>query len=218
MPVVASQLSVDTTARHAVAPQGAGIPANHGFGLISRADRSDSTSMTQTCAEPVAVLDSLLPEVNESWCSEPARPADEVASVPETEIGGDASPRCDTAMPGFFCAACHHPIHDITTPLQRCPGCARRLTVPHHVSIRCDRCGRRHQVRVTELRTERHCAACSKPLVIADVALAPRHRHHHHHRPHSRLHGSLDRRSDAAWAVLIIGLTILMCVGSLIAL
>jgi hypothetical protein len=86
------------------------------------------------------------------------------------------------------------------------------------------RCNRQQRIRIGELRAERLCAVCAKPLEIGDVILPPRRHTHTHaraahapHRAHRRHRPGAPsgHHGDAAWAVLIIGLTLVICVLSL---
>jgi hypothetical protein len=58
------------------------------------------------------------------------------------------------------------------------------------------------------------CARCSTPLIVGDIVLPPR-RHVHHPAHRARRHVHASAHADAAWAVLIIGLTIVIAVLAL---
>jgi hypothetical protein len=82
----------------------------------------------------------------------------------------------------------------------------------------CAHCGHRHHIRPRELGTPRVCVSCTQPLSISDVVLAPRRHHRNKHQNHQTRHGRRGAHSDfadAAWAVLIIGLAVLLALGAL---
>ena len=121
------------------------------------------------------------------------------------------------SRPIIICGVCRTPIEDVLLARRtRCPHCDRNLRVPTHVRAQCPRCGRAVRVRTSERSVQRFCVGCGMALDIDDVVLTPRRRrrvHTHSHRPRH----TLDRRADAAWAVMIIGLAILICLMSIIA-
>jgi hypothetical protein len=163
--------------------------------------------MTRTCGESLDAPES-------------AETAVEPTTVDEVQ---DSTPK-QTSSPDLLCGACRGAV-EVTAVggRTRCPHCERSLAVPTHVTVKCGRCGRRHHVPLQQVRTERVCADCSCPLEVGDVVLNPRRRHHPGHRPHPKRqrphhhHHALDKRADAAWAVLIIGMAILISLLSLIA-
>lgn len=95
----------------------------------------------------------------------------------------------------------------------RCGHCHATLRVPTHLLITCDHCRRSHRIRARDLATTRQCPACARALTPADVLLTPRRRHHHVAKRH---HATPDNFSDAAWAVLIVGLTIVTVMALLV--
>lgn len=140
----------------------------------------------------------------------PPRPLDERLIPGAPPPGGFYSDR----RPDVLCGMCHQILEDPSPGrTTQCEHCGRRLGVPSHVSTRCQRCGHRHRIRFRELATERVCANCGWTLAVGTVILTPRRRHRHavrhvHHR-HASAH------ADAAWAVLIIGLTLVIAVLAL---
>jgi LSD1 subclass zinc finger protein len=118
-------------------------------------------------------------------------------------------------MPGtaqLICGACQTPIEQLGGGFRvRCARCNRSLKVPAFVRVKCGRCGNHQHVRPRELGMERLCAKCGKELLIPNLTLTP----HHHPRARraKRHHGSAH--ADAAWAVMILGLTLLVAVLAL---
>lgn len=118
--------------------------------------------------------------------------------------------------PRVLCGVCGELIEDLGVGHStRCAHCSRSVTVPSHVRVECERCGHGHHVRPRELATERLCAKCGAELVIGDLVLAPRRRHrvrrmrYQHHAPGGSAY------ADAAWAVLILGLTLVISILAL---
>jgi primosomal protein N' len=110
--------------------------------------------------------------------------------------------------PELRCGWCHR---IITAPAAghstRCVHCRRSLAVPSHIRAACDRCGHRQHLRLRELGSQPLCSVCRNPLVVGDVILSPR--HHHRSRRHRRPSLS-PGYADAAWAVLIVGLALVI--------
>jgi hypothetical protein len=115
-------------------------------------------------------------------------------------------------VPVLRCGWCHGVVEErCAGHTVKCGHCQRPVIMPRHIQVRCDRCGQRQIIRVSVLGSERMCAVCGCELTIGDVILVPRkHRHEsHHHRHHRRPHFTPPaRHADAAWAVLIVALTI----------
>jgi hypothetical protein len=134
------------------------------------------------------------------------RPLRENLHLPNPKVSGESGPQ----FPPYVCGVCQQILPPPGAGAHvRCPACHRSLHVSTHVRLVCGRCNHTQYVRHTELGAERICAKCSNTLSLDEVVLSPRRhvrRHHHHHRHHS------TERADAAGAVLIIGITILIMV------
>jgi DNA-directed RNA polymerase subunit RPC12/RpoP len=129
--------------------------------------------------------------------------------IPPVEVAvRRASPRA--AQPGLRCGACHAlvPLPANTTAV-RCPTCKRRLHLPARVPVACIRCGKSRTLQLTELTQHRLCANCSQPLTVGDVVLRPHH-HRRHHTPSQRAEHRRSNYADAAWAVLMLGVVVLI--------
>jgi|GEM_PF-3853912 len=131
---------------------------------------------------------------------------------PPLDSAGSASAqerRTPAAQPALRCGWCHAVIVDVglgTTA--RCDHCHHSVRVPSYIRVTCDRCRHHRRIRPREVVLPQLCAHCGAQLVIGDVILEPRrgrhvqrHRHHHHLSP---------AYADAAWAVLIIGLALVV--------
>ncbi len=113
----------------------------------------------------------------------------------------------------LYCGWCHATIDDVGAHhVAHCARCGRNVTVPSYITVVCDRCGRSARVPPRRLGSERLCAVCGNVLKAGDLVLTPYRRRHHHHHPH---HAATSPYGDAAWAMLIIGLTLLVLVLSL---
>jgi len=117
-------------------------------------------------------------------------------------------PETRARKPTLRCGLCHGVIDDLVGGRSdRCPHCQRSLDLPRHLRLTCDRCGHHHHIRPRELGAERLCPTCGKPFVVGDVALNPRRRH----RVQRQSHHTVSRNyADAAWAVLILGLALVI--------
>jgi hypothetical protein len=117
--------------------------------------------------------------------------------------------------PGYhlYCGWCHATIEDVGgRHVTRCDGCGRNVAVPSYITVLCERCGHSARIAPRKLATERLCTVCGKTLKIGDLVLAPYRHHHQHHHQH---HVAAKSYGDAAWAMLIIGLTLVILVLSL---
>lgn len=140
----------------------------------------------------------------------PPRPLDErlIPSVPPP-----GAPYADH-RPDVLCGYCHQVINDPSPGrTTMCEHCGRKLGVPSYVSTRCQRCGHRHRIRFRELATERVCANCGWTLAVGTIILTQR-QHHRNTLRHVR-HRQTSAHADAAWAVLIVGLTLVIAVLAL---
>ncbi len=119
----------------------------------------------------------------------------------------------------LHCGSCHQPIDDPGTGHStRCAQCGRHLAVPSLVGIKCARCGHHQSIPSRELATERVCAKCGATVAVPDIELSPR--HHQQQRQNENRHASrhsrrISKHADAAWAVLIIGLTLVIALLAL---
>ena len=84
--------------------------------------------------------------------------------------------------------------------------------MPSHIRAACDRCGHQQHLRLRELSSQPLCSVCGNPLVVGDVILPPR--RHHRSRRHRRPSLS-SGYADAAWAVLIVGLALVITLFAL---
>lgn len=145
------------------------------------------------------------------WHDATPPPLDE-RLIPGTPLPAEAT--AAERQPEILCGCCHQVIEDPGVGrTTQCAHCGRKLSTPTHVSTRCQRCGHRHRIRFSELATERVCANCGWTLAIGTIVLMPRHRRRHTVR-HVH-HGHAGAHADAAWAVLIIGLTLVIAVLAL---
>ncbi len=117
--------------------------------------------------------------------------------------------------PAVLCASCRAPMKNLIAGQDtRCPSCNRHVHVPSRIRLECDRCRQTAYARPWELGAARLCAKCGKPLVIDEILLSPRRRRRHTHHHHS--HGTAAApHADAAWGVLIVGLTLITVVAAL---
>ncbi|MBU0640590.1 MAG: hypothetical protein KKB50_17145 [Planctomycetes bacterium] len=92
-----------------------------------------------------------------------------------------------------------------------CPNCHRHLSVPGHITVRCEQCGKGHQMRNSELKVERLCANCGHPLFVGNVVLSPHRTRHSHSRSRHRdhRHPRLSTHDHAVWIMLLMGLILL---------
>jgi DNA-directed RNA polymerase subunit RPC12/RpoP len=170
--------------------------------------------MATTCREPIEALAPVDAPPGHVWES----PAAEETPASPADVSASRAPPV-SAGPRYFCSICSQAIDEIPfTSWMRCPHCQHGLAIPTRVRAACLRCGHEHHIPVHELTNERLCATCGNELARPDVLLPARHRHHRHRRHRALRLRRTDRRTDAAWAVLIVGLTILICLFSLIAL
>ncbi len=110
--------------------------------------------------------------------------------------------------PQMLCGTCGKVIEELGFGHSaRCPHCGHGVVIPHHIRVECDRCGHTTRARLRELGTERLCAKCSKSILIANVVLTPR--RSLRSRPRNRYVGGTPQ-ADAAWAVLILALTMVI--------
>ncbi len=129
------------------------------------------------------------------------------------EPSSRAPPPSVTPVYRLYCGWCHATIDDVGAHhVAHCARCGRHVTVPSYITVVCDRCGRSARVPPRRLGSERLCAVCGNVLKAGDLVLTPYRRRHHHHHPH---HAATSPYGDAAWAMLIIGLTLLVLVLSL---
>ena len=121
-----------------------------------------------------------------------------------------------SSLPALRCGSCLEVIPSATLGRStRCAHCGRALSVPSHVRLKCSRCNHSQHIRSRELGTERLCAKCGQTLLVEDVILHPRQRRHHAiHHTHANNH-YISAHADAAAAVLIVGLTLVITVLAL---
>ncbi len=127
-------------------------------------------------------------------------------------------PRAQPRHAQLRCGSCRQPISSVG--LGRtvcCPRCRGALHVPDHFLVGCERCGHEQRIPAREYGLERLCGNCGKPFPLQDVTLPPHQPHHHaHHRAHHIWQqGPAGFQGDAAWTVLIVGLTLVIVVLAL---
>lgn len=167
-------------------------------------------------------------DITETPDDAPARPPQGISPARLAALDGAATRlhrplrpvEPSTAAPQLRCGWCQELVPDTGNGRYvRCEACGHTLHIPSHVSAQCVRCNRQQRIRIGELRAERLCAVCGKSLELGDVVLPPRRHQHTHaaHRSHRRHRPGTPggHHGDAAWAVLIIGLTLVICVLSL---
>ena len=201
-----------------------GDPAGHGGrdarstrprkqfrGLISGRQTGDAT-----CMPPVRALwtTSTATECTPA----PARPDAGGAGLPASHDGREARPthagqgcsphQAAPAVPAFTlrCGWCDGMLENVGVGrVARCRHCHGAVRVPVDVLVACVHCGQSRSVRLSELTSPQQCPACSHPIATVDLVLAPHRRRRPNHRRH---HAAADNHADAAWAVLIIGMTL----------
>ena len=123
-------------------------------------------------------------------------------------------PRAQARRAQLRCGSCRQPISNVG--LGRtvcCPKCRETLHVPDDFRVGCGRCGHGQSIPAREYGLERLCANCGKPFALQDVTLPPHQLHPHAH--HVRRHRPAGSHGAAAWAVLILGLTLVIVVLAL---
>lgn len=125
------------------------------------------------------------------------------------------APRPPPPAPVILCGWCREALAGLESGrVVRCHHCGRALSAPSRVTASCTRCGHSQRIRIRESRTEHLCAKCGQTLTLSEIVLPPRrHRAHSAHHHHRYVGGSAH--ADAAYAVLIIGLTIVIAVLAL---
>lgn len=133
-----------------------------------------------------------------------------VASTPERPV---LTLKTTSPRPVARCGWCYAIVSETGgARTTRCPNCRRSLEVPTNLPATCERCGEVQHVPLSELGGERPCLVCGRPLTVGDVLLIPRRRRRVRSR---RRRSSVPDYADAAWAVLIIGVTLLIALFSL---
>ncbi len=145
----------------------------------------------------------------EAHASHKLLPEDSCRSPSHTERGPTIP-----VGPVLRCGRCYDVIRNVGHERStRCGHCHATLRVPTHLLLTCEHCRRSHRILARDLVTARQWPACDQALTPADVLLTPRRRHHHVAKRH---HAAPDNCSDAAWAVLIVGLTIVTVMALLV--
>lgn len=110
------------------------------------------------------------------------------------------------------CGSCGEIVTDIGLGRStRCGRCRRSLTVPSHIQLACSRCGHSQRVHLRKLDAEWLCCNCGQSMTADDLTLTPRHWRGSHRHRHGRI-----KHADAAWAVAVLALTLLIALLGLI--
>lgn len=145
------------------------------------------------------------------------RPQRAAISLPPFESAAERSAPATLRMPQpqARCGSCGTPIRELPPGRSvRCPGCRHRLIIPPRVVLTCGRCGRVNSWSPRDTGRTHVCTNCGGPLLTQPLTLE-RLRHHRHRAP-ARRHTRVGQfPGDAAWAVLTLALTILICLWAL---
>lgn len=135
--------------------------------------------------------------------------------LPERLVPPAPRPRVEVAPPAngpqFRCGSC---LANLDPPSSRahvrCKHCATRLLVPARLRVRCPRCHAKASVSALHAPQEHVCAACGHRALLGEIRLPALRGQPAVHRVHPQSHGSAH--ADAAWAVMIVGLTLVIAV------
>lgn len=136
--------------------------------------------------------------------------------LPERLVPPAPRPRVEIAPPPtdgplFRCGSC---LANLEPPSSRahvrCKHCATRLMVPARLRVRCPRCHTKASVSALHAPREHVCAACGHRALLGEVRLPALRGQPAVHTVHPQGHGSAH--ADAAWAVMIVGLTLVIAV------